>query len=97
MGVCRLPSIFTVGSYKIFFWSNENNEPIHVHVAKGKPAVNSTKIWLTKNGGCIVASNKELIPAKELNELLEIIQAQYFLICAEWKNHFKTDDIIFYC
>lgn len=45
----------------------------------------------------IVAHNKEHIPAKELNELLEIIQAQYFLICAEWKNHFKTDDISFYC
>lgn len=97
MGVCRLPSIFTVGSYKVFFWSNENNEPIHVHVTKGKPSANATKIWLTKNGGCIVANNKEHIPARELNELLEIIQAQYFLICAEWKNHFKTDDISFYC
>ncbi len=58
MGVYRLPSIFTVGSYKVFFWFNENNE---------------------------------------LNELLKIIQAQYFLICAEWKRHFKTDDIRFYC
>ncbi len=92
-----MPSIFTVGSYKVFFWSNENNEPIHVHITKEKPAANSTKIWLTKNGGCIVAHNKELIPVKELNELLEIIQAQYFLICAEWKRHFKTDDIRFYC
>ncbi len=92
-----MPSIFTVGSYKVFFWSNENNEPIHVHITKGKPAANSTKIWLTKSGGCIVAHNKELISVKELNELLEIIQAQYFLICAEWKRHFKTDDIRFYC
>ncbi len=92
-----MPSLFTVGSYTVFFWSNENNEPIHVHVTKGKPTANSTKIWLTKNGGCIVANNKERIPAKELNELLEIIQAQYFLICIKWKNHFKTDTISFYC
>ena len=95
--VCRFPSLFTIGSYKIFFWSNENNEPIHVHITKGQPNANATKIWLTKNGGCIVASNKERIPDRELNELLEIVQAQYFLICAEWKKHFKIEDISFYC
>ena len=88
MEVCRLPSIFTVGSYKVFFWSNENNEP--VHVTKGKPAANATKIWLTKNGGCIIADNKERIPARELNELLEIIQAQHFLICVEWRSCKKS-------
>ena len=22
--------------YKIYFWSNENNEPIHIHISKGK-------------------------------------------------------------
>lgn len=92
-----MPSLFVIGSYKVFFWSNENNEPIHVHVTKGQPNVNATKVWLTKNGGCIVAHNKEHIPNKELNELLEIIQAQYFLICAAWKRHFKTDEIKFYC
>ncbi|MEG1947917.1 MAG: DUF4160 domain-containing protein, partial [Lachnospiraceae bacterium] len=25
-----------IAGYKIFFWSNENNEPIHIHIAKGK-------------------------------------------------------------
>ena len=44
-----LPNIFELYGYKIYFWSNENNEPIHVHVSKGVPKGNSTKIWLTKN------------------------------------------------
>jgi hypothetical protein len=86
-----------VGSYKIFFWSDENNEPVHIHITKKKPSPHATKIWLTKNGGCIVAHNKERIPEQDLNELLEIIQAQYFLICSEWKKHFKTEEIQFYC
>ena len=90
-----MPSLFTIGSYKIFFWSNENNEPIHVHITKGQPNAIATKVWLTKNGGCIVANNKERIPDSELNELLEIIQAQYFMICAEWKKHFRVEDISF--
>jgi hypothetical protein len=52
-----LPSLFQIGSYRIFFWSNENNEPIHVHIGKGKPTPNATKIWITAAGGCIVANN----------------------------------------
>ena len=93
----KLPSLFTVSGYKIFFWSNENNEPIHVHVCKGKLSSNATKIWLTKNGGCILASNGSHIPQKELNELMEFIAAQFFMICAAWKEHFVIEHIDFYC
>ncbi len=92
-----MPNLFTVCGYKIYFWSNENGEPIHVHIAKGKPTPNSTKVWLTKAGGCFVASNSGRIPKKILNELLEIINAQYFYICEKWKEHFVTDEIHFYC
>ena len=92
-----MPSLFTVSGYKIYFWSNENNEPIHVHVSKGQPVPNSTKIWLTRNGGCVLADNKSRIPASELNKLMEFISAQFFMICAEWKKFFVTDEIEFYC
>lgn len=53
---------------------------------KVKPTPNATKIWLTKSGGCILASNGSKIPPKELNELMEFISAQFFMICAEWKH-----------
>jgi hypothetical protein len=92
-----LPNLFTVSGYKIYFWSNEGNEPIHVHVAKGKPVPNGTKLWLTRSGGCIIASNGSNIPAKELNELMEFISAQFSMICDEWKKFFVTDTIQFYC
>lgn len=97
MEVSGLPSIFEIGGYKVFFWSNEHNEPIHVHVAKGKATANATKIWLTSNGGAIVAKNSSRIPKKELRLLLDVITAQYFFIIREWKNHFQTDIIDFFC
>lgn len=81
----------------MFFWSNENNEPIHVHVGTGKPSPNATKIWLTASGRCIVANNGSKIPQDDLNELLDVISAQYFMIYDEWKSHFKEDKIRFYC
>lgn len=92
-----MPNLFRVGSYLVFFWSNENGEPIHVHVIQGRPSPNSTKIWLTQTGRCIVANNSSRIPQKELNELTEVISAQFFMICKSWKEHFRVDDIKFFC
>ncbi|MDE6591541.1 MAG: DUF4160 domain-containing protein [Oscillospiraceae bacterium] len=92
-----MPNLFTVCGYKIYFWSNEFGEPIHVHVAKGKPTPNATKIWLTKAGGCIVASNSSRIPQKELDELMEFIAAQSRVIRKEWKKFFIVDNIKYYC
>ena len=68
-----MPSLFQVGGYKVFFWSNENDEPIHVHVGMGKPSSNATKIWLTSLGGCIVANNGSKIPQNDLNEYMPMM------------------------
>ena len=86
--------------YKIYFWSNENNEPIHVHISKGKSTQNSTKVWLTKTGGCILCNNKSRISSSDLNKLLSIISRHYFLIISKWKEYYHIDDvndIKFYC
>ena len=73
-----MPSLFRIGGYLVYFWSNENFEPIHVDISKGKPNPNATKVWLTASGGCILANNSSKIPLKELNNILEVIAAQYF-------------------
>ena len=46
-----MPKIFEFGRYVFFFWSAENGEPIHVHVAVKTPSEHSSKIWLTRAGG----------------------------------------------
>lgn len=94
----RLPKLFMVSGYTVYFWSNENGEPIHVHVSKGEPTPpNATKIWLTRSGGCILAENGSKISDKELNEWMDFISAQFFLICSKWKQACVTDEIKFYC
>jgi hypothetical protein len=92
-----VPSILKIGRYLVFFWSGDTDEPIHVHVAQGKPSENATKIWLTAAGGCIVSHNKSRIPEQELNDILKIISDQFFYICDLWKSYFETDTIKFYC
>ena len=63
-----MPNLLEICRYKIYFGSNENFEPIYVHISKGKPIASSTKVWLTKAGGCIVANNNSKIPKKDLKE-----------------------------
>jgi hypothetical protein len=93
-----LPKLYTIGKYVIFFWSNENNEPVHVHVAVKRMSQYSVKIWLTKDGGCVVAKqDKNIIHPSNLNTLLSAIRANHDEICEQWKNHFGIDDIKFYC
>ena len=43
-----MPQIFKLGSYNVYFWSNESCplEPVHVHVSQGSPAESTTKIWI---------------------------------------------------
>lgn len=82
--------------YKIYFWTNENDEPIHVHISKGKPNINATKVWLTQSGGCIVCHNKSKIPEKELNVICEDISLHYYQIVEMWKI-IHAGHIKFYC
>lgn len=47
-----MPQVFKIAGYTVYFWVNENDplEPVHVHISKGVPSPNATKIWITKNG-----------------------------------------------
>lgn len=92
-----MPKLFSIGQYVIFFWSSEEGEPIHVHIAIKRISPNSTKIWLTENGGCILANNRSKISQIDINKLLEVIGDNHTYICDQWKEFFETDMIKFYC
>ena len=70
---------------------------MHVHISKGRPVPNSTKVWLTKRGGCILANNNSKIPDKDLNSIMETIASNYFYIISKWKETYQLDDVKFYC
>ena len=91
-----MPTILTLGRYVLFFWMNEPNEPVHIHVAVRRPTEHATKFWLTEDGGCILASNGSNLPNRELRKLANFIALNHGRICDAWKNVFKTDMLRFY-
>ena len=84
-----MPSIFRILGYNIYFWSNETNEPLHVHICKGEPHENNTKIWINHNGETIVSyHNVREINNKDLNKVLQAIKSNIQLIQDKWLGHF---------
>ncbi len=84
-----LPILFELYGYKIFFWSNENNEPVHVHVAKGKQSANATKIWLPADSNPVLVHNNSRIPQKDLTRILKAIALERNNIIAAWYDYFS--------
>ena len=73
-----MPQIFKVGAYLVYFWVNENDplEPIHVHIAEGVPSENATKVWITRNGKCLLCHNKSKISNRVLGNIMDVIEAR---------------------
>ena len=92
-----MPQVFKVGSYWVYFWSNENDplEPVHVHIAEGKPIENSTKVWITKSGKSILCNNNSKISDTVLRNIMRVIDARSDEIIEKWLSFFGRID--YYC
>ena len=92
-----MPQLFRIGSYIIYFWSNENDplEPIHVHVAEGKATANGSKIWITSTGKAILCNNMSRIPDRILRRIVRLVEANSREIEERWIEQFG--EIRFFC
>lgn len=92
-----MPQIFRIGSYIIYFWSNENDplEPVHVHIAEGRASADATKVWITSSGKALLCNNFSHIPQKTLRNLMRFIEANSNTIISKWYGYFGQ--IRYYC
>jgi len=75
-----MPEVFRKGRYRIFFFSDERNEPAHVHVESGHQYA---KFWLepvelAASGG---------YRAFELNEIRRLVILPQELCKRKWNEH----------
>ena len=92
-----MPQLFSLAGYKVYFWVNEGDptEPVHVHISKGQYSGHSTKVWITKSGGCLLCHNNSHIPKHVLNNIMAIIETQSDVVLEKWKDIFG--EVTFYC
>jgi hypothetical protein len=82
-----MPVVFRVGSLVFYFYSNEGNEPPHIHERKGKGENESVGKWWLADGSSVFAegfTNAELrtIRSTVLTRRQELIDA--------WNTHFSN-------
>jgi hypothetical protein len=76
-----MPTVLRWGPYRAFFYSNEGDEPAHVHVRAGNKEV---KLWLHDLG---VAANIGF-PAHELGDIIRHVHANRDRLTMAWNDYF---------
>ncbi|NBU73588.1 MAG: DUF4160 domain-containing protein [Bacteroidetes bacterium] len=81
-----MPTILYIYGWRLFFYSNEGSEPIHIHAEKGDM---ECKFWLLAEEVEIKeAFSYNLTPASR-KEIKKIIFQHFELIVDAWNTHFK--------
>lgn len=84
-----MPEYLRTNGYKVYFWSNEDDEPVHFHLTKGNPSKNDTKIWILSNMSFEICHNKGRIPSKDLTKVFSVMQSYIFDFLDLWKACFS--------
>ncbi len=77
-----MPTVLLINGLRFFFYSNENNEPAHVHVTKGNANV---KIWLEPFLDIAYTHN---FTNAEQKKISEIVNSNCDLLKKKWYENF---------
>ena len=77
-----MPVVLRIKGYRFFFYSNEGDEPMHIHIEKADA---SGKMWLhpTIEGGYFYGFN-----SGEIKEVKAIVKENVELLKSSWNEYF---------
>jgi hypothetical protein len=81
-----MPTILQIAGWRLFFYSDEGNEPVHIHAEK---ADKDCKYWLRVEEYEIEEVFGYNISPTDRREIRRIIFAHFDYIVAEWNRYFK--------
>jgi hypothetical protein len=80
-----MPTILLILGWRLYFWANENDEPIHIHAEKGDM---ECKYWLDVENYEIKEAISYNISAQAKREIRKIIYDHFDYIILEWNTFF---------
>ena len=84
-----MPTIISLRGWRIFFFANEGNEPIHVHGKKGNA---NCKFWILVNAYDIKPAYTRRMTPAEIREVRKIIFAHFDIIVEAWNEFQQTKE-----
>ena len=77
-----MPTVLEIEGYKFKFYSNENNEQVHVHITKGN---GSAKMWLLP---AILVEYSYNFTVREQRDITRIARENLEKLIKEWYAYF---------
>lgn len=78
-----MPTVLRIGGHRFFFFSNEGDEPPHIHV---ETAENYAKFWLSP----VALATSVGYTARELRQLRELVEEHRDFLEAKWHEYFGS-------
>lgn len=77
-----MPTVLKLHGFTFKFYSNENGEPPHVHIIKGKA---ESKWWLDPD---LAEEYSDGFKVQELRTIRELLNEHHHALLQAWKDHF---------
>lgn len=81
-----MPTVLIILGWRLFFYSNEGNEPIHIHAEKGDM---DCKYWINEKNHEIVEEFSYNMSPQAKKEVKKIILKNLDLIILSWNNFYN--------
>jgi hypothetical protein len=81
-----MPTVLLILGWRLYFFSNEGKEPIHIHAEKGDK---ECKYWLKVDEFEIAEAYSYNLSPADKKEIRKIIYEHFDLIVTEWNEHFN--------
>jgi hypothetical protein len=78
-----MPTVMRLGPFRFFFYSNEDGEPVHIHIRRDRMLA---KFWLTP----VVLASSTRFPAEELKRLEAMVTENREILLEAWNEHFGS-------
>lgn len=78
-----MPTILMILGWRLFFYANEGNEPIHVHCRKGGK---ECKFWLIRESFDLDKAYSYNMTPKDTREIKKIIFEHFEYIEEQWQE-----------
>jgi hypothetical protein len=78
-----MPTILLILGWRLFFYANEGNEPIHIHCQKGNL---ECKYWLDRENYALLEAFSFNMNSRDRREIRKIIFEHFEYIEQEWDD-----------
>lgn len=79
-----MPTVLRIGRFRFFFYSNESQEPPHIHI---KAAENEAKFWLQP----VRLAFNYGFRSKELSEIERLVREHQNELLEAWNGYFNPE------